>query len=143
MTPKQFSASLAEIASSARHHPEPGLAVSLLAQLLLDFSVTFEETLTKYHTLLRSTDSYEKLTELATQALAEFELIENPVKKSSAAFDELLLASNSYADLEAKVTKSMGAVTPGTVAALTALIDPALTGAPEFAADETTATTTG
>lgn len=73
MTPKQFSASLADIASSARHHPEPGLAVSLLAQLLLDFSVTLEATLTKYHTLLRSTDSYEKLTELAAQALAEFQ----------------------------------------------------------------------
>lgn len=73
MTPKEFSASLAEIAASARHHPEPGLAVAMLAQLLLDFSVTLEAALTKYHALLRSTDSYEQLTELAAQALADFQ----------------------------------------------------------------------
>jgi hypothetical protein len=73
MTPKQFSASLAEIASSARHHPEPGLAVSLLAQLLLDFSVTLETVLTKYQTLLVANKDYKNLTVLASQALAEIE----------------------------------------------------------------------
>lgn len=52
--PQQYVDRLTALAEAARHHPEPAVAVSLLAQLLLDFVAELQPTIQKYSLLLRT-----------------------------------------------------------------------------------------
>lgn len=110
MTPKEFIERLQAIAQEARCHPEPAVAVSLLAQLLLDLSLELMPLAQKYGLLLQASGFLDHLEASANQASA---------------------------DLQATASSSAEPVTleAGTVEALAALVDPALAAAPEFAAE--------
>jgi hypothetical protein len=54
MSPKDFIERLSTIAQDARHHPEPAVAVALLAQLLLDLAVQLEPLADKFSLLLKA-----------------------------------------------------------------------------------------
>lgn len=54
MTPKEFISRLETIAQDARHHPEPAVAVTLLAQLLLDLAVELEPLAAKFSLVLQA-----------------------------------------------------------------------------------------
>lgn len=53
-TPENFVLRLAALAEEARHHPQPGVAVSLLAQLLLDVVAELQPLAQRYGLLLRT-----------------------------------------------------------------------------------------
>lgn len=53
-SPQQYVDRLTALATAARHHPEPSVAVSLLAQLLLDFVTELQPMIQKYGLLLKA-----------------------------------------------------------------------------------------
>lgn len=53
-SPQQYIERLTALATAARHHPEPAVAVSLLAQLLLDFVTELQPLVQKYALLLKA-----------------------------------------------------------------------------------------
>lgn len=121
MKPIEFVQKLAAIAAAARHHPEPAIAVEQLAQLLLDLTNELVPIAQKYGTILQMSGFLDELENAANQAEAALAAgTENP---AAAANPEPILPA-------------------GTVADLAALVDPALAGAPEFAAETPTTTTT-
>lgn len=63
-TPENFVLRLAALAEEARHHPQPGVAVSLLAQLLLDVVAELQPLAQRYGLLLRTGGAAAILAEL-------------------------------------------------------------------------------
>lgn len=63
-----FLTNLQTVADTARHHPEPGLAVSLLAQLIQDMAVTLQPHLEKFGVLLNQAGLLDGLDKAAVQA---------------------------------------------------------------------------
>lgn len=53
-TPENFIARLDALAQEARHHPQPSVAVALLAQLLLDVATQLQPLVQRYGLLLRT-----------------------------------------------------------------------------------------
>lgn len=72
---QQYIARLTALATAARHHPEPAVAVSLLAQLLLDFVAELQPLVQKYGLLLKAGGAAALFEQLeADLAAAELEL---------------------------------------------------------------------
>lgn len=117
MKPSEFIERLQSIAQDSRHHPEPAVAVSLLAQLLLDLTIELEPLAQKFGLLLQASGFPGGTGEMLAHIEAEI----------AAAQEAAGLAAESVA-LDA-----------GTVEALAALVDPALAGAPEFTAETSAA----
>lgn len=62
--PENFLQRLTDLAQDARHHPQPGVAVSLLAQLLLDVVAELVPLYQRYALLLRTGGAADLLAEL-------------------------------------------------------------------------------
>lgn len=73
MKPNEFIARLQTIAQDARHHPEPAVAVSLLAQLLLDLTMELQPLAQKYGMLLQASGFLDNLEASANQAAADMQ----------------------------------------------------------------------
>lgn len=78
-TPQAYVDRLTQLAASARHHPEPAVAVSLLAQLLLDVVRELQPLAEKYSLILK-----------ASGASAVFEALEEDLRQA-----ELQLAATA------------------------------------------------
>ena len=116
MKPNEFIARLQSIAQDSRHHPEPAVAVAVLAQLLLDLTLELQPLANKYAMVLNATGFLDNLDKAILQTQADMQ--------------------NTAAGSPAEPV----ALDAGTVEALAALVDPALAGAPEFAAEVLPAT---
>lgn len=72
-SPKQYIERLTALATAARHHPEPAVAVALLAQLILDFVIELQPFMDKYALLLRTGGALAVIEELE-RSLGDTEL---------------------------------------------------------------------
>lgn len=62
--PQQFLTRLATLAQESRHHPQPGVAVAMLCQLLLDVVAELQPLADRYGLLLRTGGAGAVLAEL-------------------------------------------------------------------------------
>lgn len=72
---EQFVSRLANLAKEARHHPQPAVAVALLAQLLLDVVVELQPMAQKYALLLKASGFLDNLERSVDQAAMELAAI--------------------------------------------------------------------
>lgn len=92
-TPKDFIARLAALAAEARHHPQPAVAVALLAQLLLDLVAELQPVAEKYALLMRSGGALAVIEEL------DRNLMEAELQMGAAALPAA--QAGTYQDLQA------------------------------------------
>lgn len=78
MKPSEFIQRLQTIAQDARHHPEPAVAVSLLAQLLLDLTLELEPLAKKYGALLQASGFLDQLEATVTKTSEEVQATAAP-----------------------------------------------------------------